>query len=216
MQDHAELTRRLADLVVGFGANVQPGQLVGVTSFLGKEELTREIARAAYERGASFVDVIYVDQWLKRERLIHADRETLTYIPPWMIDRLRYLSDQHAARITLSGPSSPHALDDVPEDRSGIDCCRSARGRRGREAPDDELGAVPAPTVEWAKLVFPDDEPAQALRPALGGGRARLPPRRGRPRRRLGSADAHAQRRPPQRCQRAAVRRDPPHGPGTD
>ena len=56
MQDHAELTRRLADLVVGFGANVQPGQLVGVTSYLGKEELTREIARPAYERGASFVD----------------------------------------------------------------------------------------------------------------------------------------------------------------
>src|SRR6478735_3772576 len=104
MQDHAELTRRLADLVVGFGANVQPGQLVGVTSFLGKENLTREIARSAYERGASFVDVIYVDQWLKRERLIHADRESLTYIPPWMIDRLRYLSDEHAARITLSGP----------------------------------------------------------------------------------------------------------------
>ena len=28
--------RRLADLVVGFGANVQPGQLVGVTSSLGR------------------------------------------------------------------------------------------------------------------------------------------------------------------------------------
>ena len=52
MHDYDVLTRRLADLVVGFGANVQPGQLVGVTSYLGKEALTRQIARAAYERGA--------------------------------------------------------------------------------------------------------------------------------------------------------------------
>ena len=67
------LTRRLADLIVGFGANVQPGQLVGVTSYVGKEELTREIARAAYERGARYVDVLYWDQWVKRERLLHGD-----------------------------------------------------------------------------------------------------------------------------------------------
>ena len=49
MRDHADLTRRLADLVVQFGANVQPGQLLGITSYIGKEELTREIARAAYD-----------------------------------------------------------------------------------------------------------------------------------------------------------------------
>ena len=63
MQDHADLTRRLAELIVGFGANVQAGQLVNVTSYVGKEQLTREVARAAYERGAHFVDVLYADQW---------------------------------------------------------------------------------------------------------------------------------------------------------
>ena len=52
MADQAELTRRLADLVVGYGANVQPGQIVGVTTYTGKEALTREVARAAYQRGA--------------------------------------------------------------------------------------------------------------------------------------------------------------------
>ena len=52
VHDYSDLTRRLADLIVGFGANVQPGQIVGVTSYIGKEDLTREIARAAYEWGA--------------------------------------------------------------------------------------------------------------------------------------------------------------------
>ena len=36
MQDYADLTRRLADLVVGYGANVQPGQIVAVTTYPGK------------------------------------------------------------------------------------------------------------------------------------------------------------------------------------
>jgi aminopeptidase len=163
MENHADLTRRLADLVVGFGANVQPGQLVGVTSFIGKEELTREVARAAYDRGAAFVDVVYMDLWLKRERLIHADRETLSYIPPWMIDRLRFLSDEHAARITLTGPAAPGALDDVPADRSGIDLLPflpevgAVVDRR-----TTNWCAVPAPTPGWARLVFPDDAPAEA------------------------------------------------------
>ena len=47
-----EWTDKLAELAV-FGANVQPGQLVAVTSYIGKEDLTRRIARAAYARGRS-------------------------------------------------------------------------------------------------------------------------------------------------------------------
>ena len=81
MDDHAELTRRLADLVVGYGANVQPGQIVGVTTYTGKEALTREVARAAYERGASWVDVVTFDPWVKRQRLAHADESTLGVHP---------------------------------------------------------------------------------------------------------------------------------------
>ena len=76
-------TDKLAELAV-FGANVQPGQLVAVTSFIGKEALTRKVARAAYERGAKYVDVLYFDQWIKRERIALAEEESLDYIPPWM------------------------------------------------------------------------------------------------------------------------------------
>jgi len=72
---------KLAELAV-FGANVQPGQLLAVTSFVGKEYLARKIAAAAYKRGAKYVDVVTFDQWVKRERLLHADEDTLDYIPP--------------------------------------------------------------------------------------------------------------------------------------
>ena len=91
-------TDKLAELAV-FGANVQPGQLVAITSYVGKEQLTRRVARAAYQRGAKYVDVLYFDQWLKRERIAHAPEDTLDFVPPWMRERLFYLSDEHAARV---------------------------------------------------------------------------------------------------------------------
>ncbi len=164
MSDYSDLTRRLADLIVGFGANVQPGQLLGITSYLGKEALTREIARSAYERGARFVDVWYSDQWVKRERLLHGDPETFSYIPPWMTDRMQHFSDEHAARISLSGPHAPHALDGVPAERSGVDLLPYLPiiGEIVNAATTNWCVA-PSPTPEWAQIVYPDLEPTEAF-----------------------------------------------------
>lgn len=163
MRDYTDLTRRLADLIVGFGANVQPGQLVGVTSYLGKEDLTREIARAAYERGARYVDVLYWDQWVKRQRLLHGDSETLSYIPPWMVDRLRHFSDEHAARVSLSGPAEPHALDGIAADRSGLDLLPYLP-ETGKivNLRTTNWCVAPAPTPGWAAIVYPDAAPDEA------------------------------------------------------
>jgi aminopeptidase len=150
------LSDKLAELAV-FGANVQPGQLVGITSYIGKEMLTRKITRAAYERGAKFVDVVYFDQWLKRERIAHAADETLDFVPPWMRERLFYLSDEHAARISLSGPHAPRAL-------AGLDPARAGRDLLPYLPETGEVVnrmttswcIVPVPTPSWAEIVYPD------------------------------------------------------------
>ena len=148
----------LAELAV-FGANVQPGQLVAITSYIGKEDVTRRITRAAYERGAKYVDVLYFDQWLKRERVAHAAEDTLDFVPPWMRDRLYYLSDEHAARISLSGPHAPRALD-------GLDPARAGRDLLPYLPETGEVvnrmttswNIVPVPTPSWAELVYPELE----------------------------------------------------------
>jgi aminopeptidase len=153
----ASLTRRLADLTVGFGANVQPGQVVGITTFTGKEELTRELARAAYARGARWVDVLTFDPWVKRARLELAPEDTLDYVPGWMIDRLEWLSDEHAARISLSGPPAPGALEGVDPARAGRDLLPylpNAGAVVNRRTTN--WCVVPAPTPAWASLVYPE------------------------------------------------------------
>jgi aminopeptidase len=164
VRDHADLTRRLADLVVGYGANVQPGQIVGVTSYTGKEALAREVARAAYERGARWVDVLTFDPWVKRQRLAHADESTLDYIPPWLIDRLEWLSAEHAARITLTGPAAPEALDGIDPARSGRDILPYLpnTGDVVNRATTNWC-VVPCPTPGWARLVHPELAPEDAL-----------------------------------------------------
>jgi len=156
-------TEKLAELAV-FGANVQPGQLVAVSSWIGKEDLTRRIARAAYARGAKYVDVLYSDQWLKRERIAGAaDESSLDYVPPWMSQRLLHLSDEHAARISLSGPHAPGALE-------GLDPARAGRDLLPYLPETGEVvnrmttnwTIVPAPTPAWAEAVYPDVTPEEA------------------------------------------------------
>ena len=149
-------TEKLAELAV-WGANVQPGQLVGVSSSLEKEDLTRRIARAAYRRGAKYVDVLYWDHWLKRERIELAPEETLEYVPPWLAQRLLWLSDEHAARVTLSGPHAPTALQGLDPGRAGQDLLPYlAETGEVVNRMTTSWCIVPAPTRPWAQVVYPE------------------------------------------------------------
>jgi aminopeptidase len=163
VSDRARDVERLAELAVRFGANVQPGQILAVGAEIGQEDIARAIARAGYAAGAKFVDVSYFDMWVKRERLLHADVETLDFVPPWMGQRALALSDARAARIGLSGPTHPHALDGVDPERAGRDQLPFLReAAQIVNARTTNWSAVPGPSPGWAKLVFPDLDPAEA------------------------------------------------------
>ena len=99
--------RRLAELVVRFGANVQPGQIVAISSEPGKEALARAMAEVAYQAGAKFVDLRVFDVHLKRARALHADPDTLGFVPPWYGERVLALGEHRGARdLAAPGRSS--------------------------------------------------------------------------------------------------------------
>jgi len=162
--DAADLAR-FADLVVGFGANVQSGQIVSVSSEPGKEYLTRAIAASAYRRGAKFVDVAWFDPWVKRARVEHAPEDTLEFVPPWYGERVLALGEHRAARIQLSGAVAPGLLADLDPVRAGRDRLPALK-ESGTvvNARTTNWSIAPCPTPAWAALVFPDAEPAEALR----------------------------------------------------
>jgi aminopeptidase len=160
----ASTLERLAELVVGFGANVQRDQIVSVTCEPGKEDLTRAIAASAYRRGARFVDVAWFDPWIKRARVAHAREETLDFVPDWYGSRILALGDQRAARIGLSGPSAPGLLEDLDPVRAGKD--RLPAVKESGQVVNDRTtnwSIIPAPSPAWASLVFPDLPPEEAL-----------------------------------------------------
>jgi aminopeptidase len=158
------LLERWAELVVAFAANVQPGQVVGIGAEPGKEPFVRALAEQAYARGARFVDVLYFDMHVKRARLLHAPEDSLDYVPPWYGQRLLELGRLHAARIGLTGPVDPGALEGVDPRRAGKDTMpflkESAQVVNERTT---NWTAAPAPSPGWARLVFPDAEPDAAL-----------------------------------------------------
>jgi aminopeptidase len=159
-----DLLDRLAELVVGFGANVQPGQIVGVSSYAGREEAARAFARAAYRRGARYVDVVTFDDLLKRERLLRAPEDSLDFVPPWLRERLLWLSEEHAARLSMSGPQAPGAFDDVDPARAGRDLLPwLAEVGEVVNARTTNWSAIPVPCGPWARLVHPDLPEHEAL-----------------------------------------------------
>ncbi len=159
-----DLERRLADLVVVSGANVQPGQIVALGSEPGKESLTRAVAESAYRHGARFVDVTYFDPWVKRARLRHAAEDTLEFVPSWYGERVLALGDQRCARIALSGNAAPGLFDDLDPLRAGTDMLPWIKEAAKLVAESTtNWSIVPAPTTGWATLVHPDLEPGAAF-----------------------------------------------------
>ncbi|HEV8153765.1 MAG TPA: aminopeptidase [Solirubrobacteraceae bacterium] len=160
----AATQERFADLVVGFAAKVQEGQIVAIGAELGKEEMVRALAASAYRHGARFVDVTYFDLRVKRARIQHARDEYLEFVPSWMGERLLELGRQRCARIGLTGPSDPSALEGLDAARAGRDQLPFLK-ETGKVVDERTTNwtAVPCPSPAWAALVHPGLGPDAAL-----------------------------------------------------
>jgi aminopeptidase len=155
---------QLAELAVVLGANVQDGQVVTVGASLGEEQMAREVAAAAYRHGACFVDVTYFDPYAKRARIEHASGDTLDFVPSWYGERMLELGRQRAARISLSGPAPPDALDGLDPERAGRDQLPFIK--EVLTVINERLvnwTVVPAPTARWGQLVYPELSEPDAL-----------------------------------------------------
>jgi aminopeptidase len=159
-----DLLDRYAELIVGFGANVQPDQVVVVEASPEAAPLTHRIARRAYERGARYVEVAYFDPLVKRIRAEAAAENSLSWVPPWLGRRMLDLGELGAARIVLTPIVSPGLL-------TGIEPARASRDRlpsltETLKLVDDRSVAwtiSPFATEAWAQVVFPELEPAAAV-----------------------------------------------------
>jgi aminopeptidase len=101
---------------------------------------------------------------VKRARALHADPDTLGFVPPWYGERVLALGAAQAATIALTGPVAPKIMADVDPARLGEDMLPSVREAiEVLNARKVNWTAGPCPTPGWAQLVHPGLEPEQAL-----------------------------------------------------
>jgi aminopeptidase len=147
--------RRYAELAVRVGANVEPGQIVEVTAFLDHAPLVREVARCAYREGAAYVDVLWIDQHVRKAMIELAPDERLSWTPPWLLHRLEEHVARRAAHIAITGEAEPGLLADLDQARVGR--------ARTRELNAANLRRVTGLAVNWTLVAYPTAGWAQTV-----------------------------------------------------
>jgi len=151
---------RYAELAVRVGANVQPGQEVFVQGLVEHAELVRALTRQSYRAGASFVNVGYQDQHIRRAMIEFGPDEALTYTPEWLKTTAK--STAGNAQLGTTGNPEPELLADLDGERVGravpLEAVEIYRGLHRKSSVNwCGVGAV---TEGWAQQVLgePDVE----------------------------------------------------------
>jgi aminopeptidase len=164
--------RKLAEVAVHAGADVQPGQDVFVNVWdPAQADVARAVAEAAYEAGARYVSVLYWDGAVKASRIRHAPEDSLGFVPDWFRRNVTEAIERRGAGISIFGDPNPAVFD-------GLDASRLGRDLMPYIPEIHELIAsgevnwtcIPGPNAGWAERLFgePDVERLwEALVPIL-------------------------------------------------
>jgi aminopeptidase len=151
------LLKRYAELVVRVGANVQPGQDVGIYAHVEQAPFARALTEAVYEAGARYVTALYADQYIKRQLIIHGDDETLEWSTPWDLERLEHFARVRGAMISIAGDPNPDVFADLDGVRVGKARPKALSERSLRITFEDKSinwTIAAYPSENWARKIF--------------------------------------------------------------
>jgi aminopeptidase len=158
--------RAYADLIIRSGVNLQPGQGVAVRAELGHREFVRILAAAAYDAGASHVEVLWQDPLVNKIRYQHVQPDYLGFVPEFEVARANEFLDDRWARVALTGDEYPNALEEVPPAvlREYQQSWYKKLGFFQQRTMNNEIAWCVAgvPMAPWAQKVFPDLDAATA------------------------------------------------------
>lgn len=146
-----------ARLTVRVGANVQKGQWVVVRAAVDQATLVERVVSECYRAGAEHVEVDWECSALDRLAYGHETLEVLSEVPEWKRARLK----QRLEKL----PCMIYILSEDPDAMRGIDQEKMQKVRQNRflitkpysDAMENryQWTIVGAPSVAWAKKVFP-------------------------------------------------------------
>src|SRR5262249_5970343 len=145
-----------ARLAVQVGLNLQPGQDVLIIADVEHTELTRAVARQAFEAGARSVDVDYRDARLARIRTDLSPDESLGWSPPHRIQQIHDLAAGGGAIVQISAPPDPAIFEGADGERLARNAEVEWRRAYLKEVTEGRFNwvIVAGPTPAWAERVF--------------------------------------------------------------
>lgn len=163
-QEFDHLLSKYADVVVRIGLNLRKGQRLLLRGILDDAPLMRKVTESAYKAGAVYVEPVYADERITRIRFEHADPESLTEVPNWMLARYEEYYERMDAELAISS-SDPELL-------AGINPDLIAKNRKAVAQKFEPLRkyenttnwcVVSTASPAWAKKVFPDIPAKEAV-----------------------------------------------------
>ena len=150
---------KLAELVVKKGANVQKDQPVVIRAGVQDAAFVKKVVKRAYEAGARYVSVEWHDDDLTKMSYQYESIEVLSEIPQWRYDKTKYQHDGGACYITILS-EKPGVMADVDSEK--IKAANMAYYTKMADLIPytmnniGQWSVIGVPSVEWAKVVFPD------------------------------------------------------------
>ncbi|MEO1645176.1 MAG: aminopeptidase [Chloroflexota bacterium] len=154
--------KKYADVLVRVGVNITEGDLLLLTVTLTGDEATQRLAHyvieSAYAAGAKYVDVNWTDPMTGKLRALHANEDTLDFVPEWRLKMVESYAEAGVARLVISG-RDPQLMAGV--DRKRIMTVQRATQKafepfRAKLIDENVWCGASVPVQAWADKIFPD------------------------------------------------------------
>jgi aminopeptidase len=164
--DFAQKLDRLAQIAVRSGLGVAPGQEVVITASVEALPLVRRITEHAYKAGASLVTALLGDEESALLRFRYGADASFDAASGWLYEGMAAAYRSGAARLAITGGDPSLLSQEDPEKVSRANRAQSRAYRPALELitrHDINWTIVASATPAWARTVFPDLPPDQAL-----------------------------------------------------
>lgn len=156
---------KLADIIVGTGLNLAPGQDLVVTASAEALPLVRRVTTAAYRAGAGLVTPFLSDEEIARARYLHGHDGTFDRAAGWLYEGMAKAYENNAARLHIAA-DNPMALSDMDPTKVGAAAKANAAAYKPALSKISSFeinwSIAAYPGRAWAARVFPDLEPDAA------------------------------------------------------
>ncbi len=157
---HQEMLAKYAEAVVKVGLNIRAGQRLIVRGALNQfAPLTREIAKAAYDAGAKYVEVLFADEEMTRIRAQHAPKDSFDEYPVWQVQGILSMIEDGDAMLSIAG-ANPDLLNGLDLEVVGKMQQTQLKnwGPIGAKVSSNAINwcVIAAAGEAWAHKVFPD------------------------------------------------------------